>query len=142
MQEQIEIKMLRLNTGEDIMGLVLLDDKHRYASIENPMRVILKRNVNKSQTMLLMAPWLPVEILEDNFATIEYSHILTIVEPKASLAEYYKNTVIQYNENIQHDLMEETDDMEFYNEEFDTSEEEDQEELFEAFKDIKKGTLH
>jgi len=141
MQEQIEIKMLRLNNGEDIMGLVLLDDKHRYASIENPMRVVLKRIADKGQTMLLMAPWLPVEILEDNFATIEYSHILTIVEPKASLAEYYKNTVIQYNETIQHDLMEETEDMEFDNEEFDILEE-DPEEILEAFKDIKKGTIH
>ena len=134
--EEIQVKILRLNTGEDIMGAVLMDDKHRYVSIENPMRVILKRMTEKNQTMLLMAPWLPVELLMDNFATIDYSNIVTVVDPKPAFSEYYTNTVIQFNEKLNAQEMEEVDcdAYEYYNDEEDDIEQ--------AVTESKKANIH
>ena len=139
--EEIEIKIVRLNTGEDIMGAVLMDDRHRYVSIENPMRIVLKRLSDKGQTMLLMAPWLPVELIMDNFATIDYTNIITIVDPKPSFSEYYENTVLQYSDRLQKDLMAETEDMEFDNDEFEI-EEDDTQSILEAAAEAKKRTIH
>lgn len=134
--EEIQVKIIRLNTGEDIMGSVLMDDKHRYVSIENPMRVILKRMSEKNQTMLLMAPWLPVELLMDNFATIDYSNIVTVVDPKPSFSEYYINTVVQFNEKLNAQEMEEVDEeaYEYYDDEEDDIEQ--------AVTESKKANIH
>jgi hypothetical protein len=133
--EEIQVKIIRLNTGEDIMGSVLMDDKHRYVSIENPMRVILKRQADKNQTMLLMAPWLPVELLIDNFATIDYRNIVTVVDPKPSFSEYYTNTVVQFNEKLNAQEMEEIDEeaYEYYDEEDD---------IEQAVTESKKANIH
>ena len=133
--EEIQVKIIRLNTGEDIMGAVLMDDKYRYVSIENPMRVTLKRMANKNQTMLLMAPWLPVELIIDNFATIDYRNIITVVDPKPSFSEYYTNTVIQFNEKLNAQEMEEVDcdAYEYYDEEDD---------IEQAVTESKKANIH
>jgi len=136
--EEIQVKIIRLNTGEDIMGAVLMDDKYRYVSIENPMRVILKRMADKNQTMLLMAPWLPVELLIDNFATIDYRNIVTVVDPKPSFSEYYNNTVNQFNEKLnaqELEGLEEADD-----EAYDYYDEED--DIEQAVNESKKANLH
>jgi hypothetical protein len=138
--EEIQVKILRLNTGEDIMGSVLMDDKHRYVSIENPMRVILKRMSDKNQTMLLMAPWLPVELLIDNFATIDYHNIITVVDPKPSFSEYYNNTVGQFNEKLNSQEMEEVDCGAY--EYYDDEEDDDNEEVQKAVTESKKAKLH
>jgi hypothetical protein len=133
--EEIQVKIIRLNTGEDIMGSVLMDDKHRYVSIEDPMRVILKRMTDKNQTMLLMAPWLPVELLIDNFATIDYCNIVTIVDPKPSFSEYYINTVEQFNKKLNSEEMEEIDcgAYEYYD---------DEDEIEQAVTESKKANIH
>jgi hypothetical protein len=135
--DEIQVKIIRLNTGEDIMGSVLMDDKHRYVSIENPMRVILKRMADKNQTMLLMAPWLPVELLIDNFATIDYRNIVTVVDPKPSFSEYYINTVGQFNEKLGSQEMEEIDCGTYEDEE-----EDDDDEVQRALVESKKAKIH
>ena len=47
------------------------------------------------QTVMMMMPWLPVELIKDNNALIYNSDIITIVEPKESMIEYYENLVIK-----------------------------------------------
>jgi len=40
-------------------------------------------------------PWLPVELIKDNNALIYNSDIVTIIDPKESMIEYYENLVIK-----------------------------------------------
>jgi hypothetical protein len=40
-----------------------------------------------------MVPWLPLEVICDNIATITQDDILTFAEPKDDLIEYYGNMV-------------------------------------------------
>jgi hypothetical protein len=43
--------------------------------------------------MMLLAPWLPNELVEEDYATITNSDILTLFNPKVKLVEYYRKMV-------------------------------------------------
>ena len=65
-----------------------------------------------------MSPWLPLELVENNYADLYSQDILTIIEPKKSLVEYYQNAMddVQQlieeakDENGEDTLFEESDD--------------------------------
>lgn len=82
-----EVKFIRLTTGEDIIGNCLFDDEQDSLIIENPMKVALKRMSGVGQTMLVMVPWLPIELLNEDCATILYNNVITVIEPKPSFVE-------------------------------------------------------
>lgn len=88
--------ILRLNTGEDIIGYCLLDDEDEVVLITNPMKVIIRRVGEAEQSVMMMLPWLPVEILEEDIATINYNDIITMLTPKESFIEYYDNIVDKF----------------------------------------------
>jgi hypothetical protein len=146
MIEEIQIKILRLNTGEDIIGLCLNDMANGSIEIESPMRVIVKRMVPAGRTLLLMSPWLPLELVEDDSAVINHADIITIINPNNQFVEYYTNTVTEYKEKIMNEeefgIMDDTEDFDFGDEEYEENEEESLNEINEAYKEAKKGTLH
>ena len=86
------IKIVRLQSGEDIVAEILEDEEHDVVLLGNPMHMIFKR-IPSGQTVMLMMPWLPVEIIKENAATIYTSDILTIIEPREELIRYYGNAV-------------------------------------------------
>jgi hypothetical protein len=47
-----------------------------------------------------MSPWLPMELVQTNSACISMNEVLTIVEPRTALIEYYNNAVVEANEMI------------------------------------------
>jgi hypothetical protein len=61
--------------------------------------------------MMVMMPWLPVEVMIENIATVSQKDILTVIEPKAEFIEYYDNTISEielYTESANmEDLLEE-----------------------------------
>ena len=110
-------KILRLSTGEDIIGYCMLDDESEIVLISNPMKVMLQRVAEAKQTVMIMMPWLPLELIEEDIATINYSDIITMVTPKASFVEYYDNMVDKYQtivENRNDEIFE--DEQEYYEE--------------------------
>lgn len=131
MIEEYQIKILRLNTGEDIIGACLNDEANGSIDIESPMRVVVKRMAPVGKTILMMAPWLPLELIEDNSASINYADIVTVINPNEQFIEYYTNTVTEYEavmftgENIEND-----------------GDDESNEEIQEAMNESKKGRLH
>jgi len=86
-----EIKLIRLQSGEDIICTCYEDLETKMVMLKDPMTVIYKRIKNGS--LLLIAPWLPAELIEDNSATIYTSDILTTVEPKLMIKDYYVKLV-------------------------------------------------
>jgi len=90
------IKILRLNEGEDIIadyqvgveGVVIMN---------NPMTLFFKR-LSLGKSVVLMQPWLPVELVDVNSAKIDANQILTVIEPKAALIEYYRSAVEDTND--------------------------------------------
>jgi len=86
-----EIKLIRLQSGEDIICTCHEDLETKMVMLKDPMTVIYKRIKNGS--ILLITPWLPAELIEDNTATIYTSDILTTTEPKLMVKNYYSKLV-------------------------------------------------
>ena len=133
------IKIVRLQSGEDIMADCIEDTEQGTVLLENPMHIIFKR-VPTGQTVMMMMPWLPIELIKDNSAIIYDSDILTVIEPKDDLINYYGQIVISAQEKMENstNIFEEDDD----DEEDEMEEEIDPEALFELLKERKKNKLH
>jgi hypothetical protein len=93
-----EVKIIRLVTGEDVVGKCTFDDKNEYVLLIEPMTVIIDRMNSQGKSILMMLPWLPVEVLEENMSMISYDNILAIMNPRDSFVEYYTNHVEKFND--------------------------------------------
>lgn len=88
------IKIIRLQGGEDIIADCLEDTNHLI--LGNPMHLIFKRGVNNAKIMVLL-PWLPVEIISENIASVPHKDILLSLQPKKDMIDYYLETVQMLN---------------------------------------------
>jgi hypothetical protein len=133
------IKIVRLQSGEDVMADCIEDTEQGTVLLENPMHIIFKR-VSTGQTVMMMMPWLPIELIKENSAIIYDSDILTIIDPKEDLINYYGQIVISAQERMENseNIFGEDDD----EEEEGVEENIDPEELFELLKEKKKNKLH
>ena len=96
------VKIVRLQSGEDIIANYIENEENEMVTLDNPMHLIFKRTTKGTVMMLL--PWLPIELIKVNSAMIYTSDILTVYEPKDDLILYYDNIV---NESQIKELMEE-----------------------------------
>ncbi len=96
---QEEIKIIRLNDGEDIISSYHVDESDEGLIVNNPMTLFFKR-LGSTRSVVMMAPWLPIELICNTSTRINNSQILTIMEPRKSLIEYYLNAVNNITENI------------------------------------------
>ena len=97
------IKLVRLQSGEDIIASIHPEEGGESVTLDNPMTVIFKR-LPTGRAIMMMAPWLPIELIEVNSATLYTADILTIIDPKPSMMQYYSNAVEEA-----HELMSDTD---------------------------------
>lgn len=97
MDEELSIKVIRLQSGEDIIADIISDGD--YTILNNPMVVMVRRTPTGS--VMMMSPWLPVEVISDNIASINNSEIVTTINPRDSLVEYYLTRVGETNEDIE-----------------------------------------
>jgi hypothetical protein len=138
------VKIIRMQTGEDVMASMIGEEEEETVLLADPMRLIYRR-MPTGQTVLMMMPWLPVELIKDNNALVYNSDIVTIVDPKESMIEYYENLVIKTmlemektEGMIEQLLKDQQEDSEVEEE----SEEFSMEELTQYIEDIKNRTLH
>jgi len=135
------IKIIRLHGGEDIIAHYVQSEDKETAILHDPMQVIFKR-IPTGQTVMMMMPWLPIEIIENNQAILYTSDILTIVDPKASAIKHYGDVVMESQKR-----MEEIDLVSEYEEDEDEEETEETtdfnvDELLELLKEKKNKKLH
>jgi len=135
--QEIQIKILRLNTGEDIIGACLMDDEHGCVGVENPMKLHLRRVSMAGQAMLVMLPWLPLEVIEENYATINYDDIITVIDPKRNLIDHYTNTITEIEATMSMDKNDHL--LEDEEEEVD---EDTMQEMLNSLRESKKNKLH
>lgn len=134
------IKIVRLQSGEDIIADTTMDEENDTVLLDNPMHVIFKR-IPTGQTVMMMAPWLPIEIIKENVAIIYASDILTVIEPKSEVVEYYGNVVVEAQHRMEHSKQLGSLDDEEEDDEYD-EEEIDAEDLLEIMNESKKHKLH
>ena len=88
--------MARLKTGEDIIGDFIADLTSQEYTIFEPMVVEIEHGTKSSG--LVMAHWLPVQLLKDNKITIGASEVLGFVNPSEEFVEYYYSTTSRLRE--------------------------------------------
>jgi hypothetical protein len=137
------IKIVRLQSGEDVMANYYADEERGTVLLDNPMHIIFKR-LPTGKSVMMMMPWLPIELIQDNNALIYDSDILTIVDPTKELVSYY-NTVVYKSLELMDDEIFSTsllDSEEDVDEEYDMEENSlTEEELLEILNERKKQSL-
>lgn len=93
-----EVKILRLVTGEDIICNYYKVSADSYV-IADPMILIVKFKGRNSS--VIMEHWLPVEVVKSNEVLINPRDVITIFDPKDSLAEYYMNLVDKLHRTLE-----------------------------------------
>jgi hypothetical protein len=131
------IKILRLKDGEDIITAYHIDEKSNVVVMDNPMTIFFKR-MGMGKSIVMMNPWLPLEIVEQNIAKIYANEIMTIIEPKQSLVQYYLQSVKESKEMVE--MNSKMIDEALLN--MADEEESDEEEMLQAVKESKRNLLH
>ena len=133
------IRIVRLQSGEDIIADCIPSLDEDTVEIKRPMHIIFKR-IQTGRSIMMMMPWLPVELIKENTAHIYGADILSYLEPKDDLIEYYNNAVNDEDletastSSIRPQLFDEDDEP--------TDEELDEEELQELMQERKNNRVH
>lgn len=133
------IRIVRLQSGEDIIADCIPSLDEDTVELKRPMHIIFKR-IQTGRSIMMMMPWLPVELIKENTAHIYGADILTYIEPKDDLIEYYNNAVNDENletastSSIRPQLFDEEDEP--------TDEELEEEELQELMEERNKSKVH
>lgn len=137
----MNIKLIRMQNGDDIISNVT--QVGNMITFTNPMRLIFRR-LPTGQTMMLVAPWLPNELIEEDHAIVSNTDVLAYFSPKNKLVEYY-NKMVEINLQRKEDFGKVLDD--YLQSEIETADLEVEEteiplEVMEAIEEFKRNKLH
>jgi hypothetical protein len=93
-----QIKILRMITGEDIICSFIKVSSESYV-LQDPMLLIIK--FKGKESVILMEHWLPIEVIKSNEILINPRDVITMFDPKDSLAEYYQNLITKLHKAIE-----------------------------------------
>ena len=133
------IRIVRLQSGEDIIADCIPNLDEETVELKRPMHIIFKR-IQTGRSIMMMMPWLPVELIKENTAHIYGADILTYIEPKDDLIEYYNNAV--NDEDLETASASSIRPQLFDEDEEPTDDELDEEELQELMEERNKSKVH
>ena len=136
------VRIVRLVSGEDIIAFYEEDED--MALVGNPMTMVFKR-LPTGKAVMLMAPWLPLEVVEEDIVSIPYSQIITVMNPKKHMSEYFINSVMDMEQELSDNPPEELSlrDASPTDEEIEHQEDDELREILEGFNpDSTKRTIH
>jgi hypothetical protein len=122
------IKIVRLQNGEDIIANYQEDEGEGTVLLTNPMSLMFKR-LPTGKAVMLMCPWLPLELIDNVSAKLFSQDILSVFQPREKIIGHYNNTV---NDVTQDMLLSYDDDLE----NFEGDGEEDEEDIEEALEEL------
>lgn len=88
----MDVRIIRLQSGDDLIADYEEKEGDGMVYLKNPMTLFFKR-LPTGKAMLLMAPWMPIELIESNGTWVYAQDILTVMQPKTSLINYYNKSV-------------------------------------------------
>ena len=137
-----QIKIVRLQSGEDIIADCTAIEDSDTVLLNRPMHIVFKR-VSTGKSVMMMMPWLPIELIKENSAIIYEADILTVIDPKDDLVEYYSNAVC--DEDVKHATESSIRPQLFdeYNDDDEPTDAQlDEEELLELLKERRNSNVH
>jgi len=138
------VKLIRMQTGEDIMASMFEQEDSEQVQLNDPMRLVFRR-MSTGQTVMMMMPWLPVELIKENSALVYSSDIVTVIEPKEAMVRYYDRLVertvndMADSDKLLEDLL---DDQDKEDEDEEQQQEEMMQELLQHIQEVKNKKLH
>jgi hypothetical protein len=129
-----------MQTGEDIVAAMQEEEDSDMIHLIDPMRLVFRR-MPTGQTVMMMMPWLPVELIKENSAHVYSTDIVTIVEPKEAMIRYYDKVV----ERVIGDMLSGDDKLDQLladQEDEEPSDEEIYEEILQHVQEVKNKKLH
>jgi hypothetical protein len=136
------VKLIRMQSGEDIMASMFEQEDSEQVQLNDPMRLVFRR-MPTGQTVMMMMPWLPVELIKENSALVYTSDIVTVIDPKESMIRYYDKLVERtINDMADSDKM--LDQLLEEQEEEDESQQQEEmmQELLQHIQEVKNKKLH
>lgn len=98
-------KILRLKTGEDIICSVSPSSMGGVV-LKNPMVVFTKMDLRAAKQLILINPWLPFHIIENNEVILNSSEILFSMDPIPEFIDYYKIALKDHTDALEEDTEE------------------------------------
>jgi len=137
------VKLIRMQSGEDIMASMFEQEDSEQIQLNDPMRLVFRR-MPTGQTVMMMMPWLPVELIKENSALVYTSDIVTVIEPKEAMIRYYDRLVERtVNEMADSDkLLEDLLDDQDKEDEEEEQQETIMQELIQHMQEVKNKKLH
>ena len=138
------VKLIRMQSGEDIMASMFEQEDSEQVQLNDPMRLVFRR-MPTGQTVMMMMPWLPVELIKENSALVYSSDIVTVIEPKEAMIRYYDKLVertvndMADSDKLLEDLL---DDQDKEDEDEKQQQEEMMQELLQHIQEVKNKKLH
>ena len=132
-----------MQSGEDIMASMFEQEDSEQIQLNDPMRLVFRR-MPTGQTVMMMMPWLPVELIKENSALVYTSDIVTVIEPKEAMIRYYDRLVERtVNEMADSDkLLEDLLDDQDKEDEEEEQQETIMQELIQHMQEVKNKKLH
>jgi hypothetical protein len=131
-----------MQSGEDIMASMFEQEDSEQIQLNDPMRLVFRR-MPTGQTVMMMMPWLPVELIKENSALVYTSDIVTVIEPKEAMIRYYDRLVertvndMADSDKLLEDLLDEQD-----KDDEEQQQEEMMQELLQHIQEVKNKKLH
>ena len=137
------VKLIRMQSGVDIMASMFEQEDSEQIQLNDPMRLVFRR-MPTGQTVMMMMPWLPVELIKENSALVYTSDIVTVIEPKEAMIRYYDRLVERtVNEMADSDkLLEDLLDDQDKEDEEEEQQETIMQELIQHMQEVKNKKLH
>ena len=107
-----------MQSGEDIMASMFEQEDSEQVQLNDPMRLVFRR-MPTGQTVMMMMPWLPIELIKENSALVYTSDIITIIDPKETMILYYDKLVerttkeMEDSDKMLQELLEEDDEPQY-----------------------------
>lgn len=96
MTEKFEVKIVRLKTGEDLIGFYYNDKENSTVILKYPKTFYPVIDVENESEEIVMVDWMPVEAFPIQEAPIPMDHVLFVSYPAIEFGYRYLDFVLEY----------------------------------------------
>jgi len=111
-----DVRIVRLTSGEDVIAF--FEEDETCILLGSPMTIFSKR-MKSGQSFMMMTPWIPLDLVEDDIVAISYQDILTVMKPKSHIKDNYIQSLVDEDSGLQDSLNTSSYDEDFVNDDLD-----------------------
>lgn len=98
-EQSSNVKFIRMNTGEDLLAEVTVDDKDEKCILVNPLKLVYLLGEKPGSMMLSLIEWIFPRVCSKQEFEVYTSDIITIANPTTDIVDYYLDAVTKLDNN-------------------------------------------